>query len=75
MYDSSYSYFKIDCGGSPSLTFYSDAGCTTMGSTISQGTCETTLSSSYAYQFSCPSSYVSWHPNAGIRTLVYYAPS
>ena len=56
MYDSSYSYFKIDCGGSPSLTFYSDAGCTTMGSTISQGTCETTLSSSYAYQFSCPGS-------------------
>jgi hypothetical protein len=56
MYSSSYSYFKIDCGGSPSLTFYSDAGCTAMGSTISQGTCETGLSASYAYQFSCAGS-------------------
>ena len=55
--DSSQSYFKIDCGGSPQVQFYSDSSCTTMGSsTIPQGTCSTSLSTSNVYSFSCPGS-------------------
>jgi hypothetical protein len=71
-------YFKLLCSDpSPYVQFYTDSSCVSIGSysTFTQNSCrgQDSLggSSGTWYSFTCPSSYVSWHPNTGLpRTLL-----